>query len=63
MSNEYKANEKSKLEIGMYLWKVIKKDTLDRFYWIDLVNYQIIGKSQDPKCKEGEKKCKIFFLI
>ena len=56
------SNEKSKLEIGMYLSKVIKKDILERFYWIDLVNYQIIGKSQDPKCKEGEKKCKSFFF-
>jgi hypothetical protein len=58
MVNEFKAKEISSLKSGMTLLKVNKKGLLNRFYFIDLVNYQLIGNSKDPKSKNKKKKCK-----
>jgi hypothetical protein len=58
MTNEYNEMEKSKLEIGMTLLKLNKKELNERFYRVDLVNFQLIGNSKDSKIKDGEKKCK-----
>ena len=63
MINEYKANDKGSLQSGMTLLKVNKKGLMQRFYFIDLANYQLIGSSKDPKSKNRKKKCKFFTFL